>query len=152
NRVGGSAAHVVDLPGSTIYTLDGLQHGLDEVVNIKQVPHLVTVTVDRQLPALERRPSEVRHPALVLGAQLAAAIDAGHPKHDGGQSIDAMVISDVLVRGALGTAVRRVKIERKALRDAFVAVSKSIASLLLDDLDPFQAPVNLVGRSEEKRW
>src|SRR5690242_17415608 len=84
NRVGGSAAHVVDLPGSAIYTVDGLHHGLDEVVNIKQVAHLLAVTVDRQLPALERRASEVRHPALVLGAQLAAAIDAGHPKHDGG--------------------------------------------------------------------
>ena len=44
---------------------------------------------------------EVRDPSLVFGTKLVRSVDARHAKDDRGQSIDAMVVTNVLIGRAL---------------------------------------------------
>jgi hypothetical protein len=60
----------------------------------------------------------VRDPALILVAELMGSEDAAHAKDRSRQAKDARVVQDVLIRRALRTAVRAVKVESAVLVDA----------------------------------
>jgi hypothetical protein len=96
----------------------------------------------------------VRHPALVLGAHLPGSVDAAHPQHAGGQVEAAGVVQDVLVRRALGAAVRGVEIQPPALVHAVEADRRVAGQVaVVDDLQRHvgQVAIDLVGAGEDQR-
>src|SRR5690606_12364808 len=93
---------------------------------------------------------EPRDPALVLDAELPRAVDAALPEDHRREPIDAVVVPDVLVRGALAASVRRVEVEGPRLRGAEGEVFVAVAPLILDDLHVLHAAVDLVGAGVEQ--
>jgi hypothetical protein len=103
-----------------------------QVINVENVPHLLTVAGDSDGAALDYRDDEVSEPALILDAELPGAIDAGHTKYYRPQTVDASVVSDILIRCPLGAAVGRVKVQRSRLVDALRKLPVLVAGLLLN--------------------
>src|SRR5438309_262111 len=105
NAVGWATAHVVDVARGLIDVPRGESEGADQVLDEQQVAHLFAIAVNGERPAGSGGQHEVSHPALILGPELAWSVDARHAKDDGSQTVDAGVVVDVLIGGALGTAI-----------------------------------------------
>jgi hypothetical protein len=116
-RVVGTAAKIVGPSANHIDPIARQQVGVERVVDEQQIAHLPAVAVDGDRPARERTDQEMGDPALVLGAELAGAVEAAHAEHDGGQTVHACVVEHVLVGGALGAAIGAEQLERTALVD-----------------------------------
>src|SRR5207253_4501834 len=83
----------------------------------------------------------------VFPAELTRAVNAGLAEYDRPQAVDARVIERVLIAGALGAAVRRMRIESAVLPDAAAETREGVASGTLDDAQIRQPSVNLVRRA-----
>src|SRR5207302_605341 len=101
----GAAAQVERPAGQALDCSLGKLEGGDEIVDVEDVAHLAPVAVDGDRVASERAKQEMRHPSLVLGAELARPVDAAHAEYHGAKAVAARVVKDVLVGGALGAAV-----------------------------------------------
>ena len=131
----------------------GEKERVDDVVDEQDVAHLPAVAVDGQRLVAERRDEEVRDPALILGAELARAIDAAHPQHRRRDGVDPGVVQHVLVGGALRAAVGAVEVERQALVEAVGEPAERLGAprRRLQLRRGFQVAVDLVGGGEDQR-
>ncbi len=89
--------------------------------------------------------AEPADPALVVGGELAAAVDGGVAKDDGVQAEAARVVEHVLVGGALGAAVGRVELDGGGFVDAALMRARLVARLGFDEVEVFEIAVDLVG-------
>src|SRR5215213_10820586 len=91
----------------------------------------------------------MRQPALVLGAELARAVDATHAEDHRRQVIDAGVVAYVLVRRSLRAAVRGVEVQRPGFRYPIWEIEDIVARGARHDGHLFQTAVDLVRRRED---
>src|SRR5208282_1523259 len=120
-----------------------------QVIDEKHVPHLLAVAVNSNAPAGKRRDDEPRDPSLILHAVLPRAVDAGLAEDDGVESVDPGIITHILVRRALGTSVRGMKIKRRRFRYAGFRMLQAIASCSFTEAHPLHPAVNFVCRGEK---
>src|SRR5207237_9085556 len=69
----------------------------------------ISINIDRVSP--QRLDHEVCDPPLILTSILARSVDATLPKNDGAETVDARIISHVLVACSFGAAIGGVEIE-----------------------------------------
>src|SRR5215471_60666 len=82
-RVGRTTPNVEDLASHSIDIADRQAQSSNEIIDEKDVPHLLSVAVYRNRLARECRDNEMSHPPLILRAELPRAVNAAHPEHDG---------------------------------------------------------------------
>lgn len=144
-----AAAHVIDLSSGTVDALDGAHHEFNQVVNVEQIADLLAITVNRDTPTAKPREGEVGYPSLVFVAELAWTVNAGHSQNDCGETIDAMVVANVLVGGALRAAIRGMKIKRAGFGDPVWPIGEFVASVALHHSRMLDPAVDFIGRSEQ---
>src|SRR2546427_8112384 len=149
NGVIWSAPDVVDATGSAIDMLERGVISVQQIVDEEHVTDLFAVPVDAEASLQVRRDSEPRDPSLVLDPKLSITVDTGLSKNDGANAVDAVVIPDVLVGGALRTAVRRVEIQRIRLVHPADSSRVRIAPIALDHVEMLQPTVDLVRRGKQ---
>ena len=126
----------------------GESEGADQVLDEQQIAHLFAVAVNGERPAGSGGQHEVSHPALILGPELAWSIDARHTKNDRSQTVDAGVVVDVLIGGALGAAIGRVEVEWLPFVDAVafhIGIGEPVAGWAFGRLTMRHRAVHLVG-------
>jgi hypothetical protein len=158
DEAGGSfrpAADVERVAGERVHLRLREQHRIDEIADVQDVADLQSVAVYRDRLILDGANEKVRDPALILGAELVRTVNAAHSEDDRRQPEGARVVEDVLVRGALRTAIRAVKIDRARFADARhprVGVRWDVTAFVGHELHVFQVAVHLVRRREQERW
>src|SRR4051794_35918041 len=85
---------------------------------MKDVANLAPIAIDCDRLAADGLNHEMRKPALVLVSELPRPINAAHPQNRRPQSIDARIVADILIGGALRTPVRTIEIQASGLADA----------------------------------
>ena len=103
-----ATAHVEHAPPHRLLGGEGRREGLDEVLHVEDVSHLLPVAVDREGRPAQDAQDEVGHPTLVLVPRLARPVDARHPEARRRHPIGVGVVLDVEIGGQLRYPVRRV--------------------------------------------
>jgi hypothetical protein len=155
DAIGLSATHVIHVPSGPVDPSRGEHERAHQVVDKQQIADLFPIAVNSQRCARGGREHEVRHPALVLGAELARPVNTRHAEHHGAQPVDASIVVHVLVRGALRAAVRRVEIQGFMFVDAVgcdLRVGKTKARFTFDRGSVWQRPVDFIGRRVQDGW
>ena len=147
-----TASHVVHLARSLFDLVASARHQIHEVPHEKQVPHLFPVAINRKSPSSQSGQREVRHPSLVFRTKLVRPVNARHPEHDRRQPVDAMVVANVLIRRALRTTIRRMKVQRASPRHAIRKILEFVPRRTLDNPIMFQPAVNFIRRRVEESW
>jgi hypothetical protein len=104
--------------------------------------------------SFEGADQEMGDPALVLGAELARAVDAAHAQHRGRQAEGPGVVEHVLVGRALGAAVGGGEVESGGLVDAVAAQGRVLGRVAAGGeagRHAGEAAVDLVGAGEDER-
>ena len=97
----------------------------------------MTISIDRESLALQRRIGKVRDPALVFVSELPRTGDTRHPKHYGRDPEGTCVVMDILVGGAFGATIGRIEVQRLRLGNTTAAKLGS------------KMTVNFIGRGEQ---
>jgi hypothetical protein len=114
-RIEAASANVEDFAGHAIDLFDGETEGPHKVINEKYVPHLLSIAVNRDRAAGQRRDDEMGNPPLVLSAELTRSINAAHAEDNGRQPVYATVVPDVLVGRPLRAAIGGMEVKRLRL-------------------------------------
>src|SRR3569833_685283 len=85
---------------------------------MQDVAHLESIAVYGDGPAGEHRVDEVCDPSLTLVAELPGSGNAPHSEDDGGQVVEARVVTHVLVGDALGACVGAMEVDGSGFRAA----------------------------------
>src|SRR3569832_388335 len=126
-------------------------HGVDQIVDVHEVAHLIAVAVDHERLAREHSLDEVRDPALIFVAELTRAIDTAHAEYGRGQVVVLRVIQDVLSGAALRTAVGTAEAKRRGLAKsaaAYQRIDGFVAPAVQFELELIEAAVHFIGRGE----
>src|SRR5215216_3884693 len=91
-----SAAHVVDLARGNIDLFNRGVIGIQKVIYVQDVAHLLAIAIDRDGTTRHGSDDKPCHPALVLDAELTRSINAALAQHHRTQSINTRVIAHVL--------------------------------------------------------
>ena len=78
---------------------------------MQDVTHLQPISINNDRVSPQRLDHEVRDPPLILTSNLARSVDATLPKNDGAETVDARIISHILVACSFGAAIGGVEIE-----------------------------------------
>src|SRR5262245_59232639 len=99
-RIRRPAANVVDLAHGDVNLGDRKPEGPNQVVDEQDVTHLLTVAVNGDRGTGSNGDQKMRHPPLVFVAELPGPVNAAHAEHYGGNTVDPVIVSYVLVGGA----------------------------------------------------
>src|SRR6185437_7707099 len=110
-RVLDATPHVVSFPARNLNSVQRGRIRGDQVMDVENVSHLLAVTVNSYGPPRRGTDAKPCEPALILHPELPWPINAGLAKHQGSHAVNPRIIEHILVAGALGTSVRRIRVE-----------------------------------------
>src|SRR4051812_13380450 len=93
----------------------------------------------------------MRKPALVFIPELVRTGDARHAEYHRRQAVHASIIAYVLLRRALGAAIRRMQIQWLILIDR-LAIGEGILRRVFRNRQAAKVAIDLVGGGKEKKW
>src|SRR5581483_11379189 len=88
----------------------------DQIVDVENVSYLFAVAINNHGTPRDGAAAKPGEPSLILHPELPRPINAGVAKNQRSHAVNACVIEHIVVACALGTAIRRVRIERPLLR------------------------------------
>src|SRR5262245_45525787 len=124
--------------------LDRFNVALNQVINKKNIAHLLAITVDINRPSCHRGYCKPSNPALILDAKLSRSVNTRLSKIDRAEVIDRGVVFDVLVSTPLGTAIGRMKRQSVVLTYSVRQVHVLVVAVVKGYLHVSHSPVHFI--------
>src|SRR5579863_9696273 len=146
-NIGRSTPNVISLSHRRVTGRKSSIVSIQQIVNEKNIPNLLPITVDRDRAAQLGCNHEPCHPTLIFCAELAVAVNAGLAKHDRSEPVDAVVVHDILISRTFRAAVGRMEIQIAVFGHTRGKRTVSVPAVLFDYPDVGHLSIDFVGGS-----